>query len=212
MGIQNTANGGDGATEARGSHKAETTGFNSQPRSHSVPRLHGNGFIQWDLGAGARLHVWSKRFVPTAQKVPTPIHDHTFSFESRVLKGMLYNKAYRLIGGADYRVFRAVPHKGEDTRLIGDDAMWVGVREHGSQIVGAGVSYTFPAGMFHESIPMTDPVITVMRKTDEGAAIGRHVLVPVGTEPDNDFDRYQYDTAQLIEAVVLAIGADVVSL
>ena len=43
----------------------------------SEPRLHGNGFIQLDLGDDQRLHIWSPD-LPPAQRVSTQIHDHQF--------------------------------------------------------------------------------------------------------------------------------------
>ena len=174
------------------------------------PRLHGNGFIQWDIDRDTRLHVWSNRFVPMAQAIRTPIHDHTFSFESHVIKGLLYNKVYRLVGGDRYKVYRAVTRHGEDTRLV-SDGMRVDLIEQGGQAVHSGERYTFPAGMFHESIPMTDPVITVMRKTDKQVTAAPHVLVPAEMEPDNDFDRYQYSAETLTVAVFQALAAEVIS-
>jgi hypothetical protein len=47
------------------------------------PRVHGNGFIQVDLTADTRLHVWGDKRIPR-QNVYTPIHDHVFGFESTI--------------------------------------------------------------------------------------------------------------------------------
>lgn len=53
-------------------------------------RLHGNRFIQIDLGPGVRMHVWSD-ILPMAQVLPAPIHTHDYDFSSRILSGWLVN-------------------------------------------------------------------------------------------------------------------------
>jgi hypothetical protein len=164
-------------------------------------RLHGNGFIQVDIDPDTRLHVWWPKALPKAQHSPTPIHNHTYSFSSHVVKGHLTNLEYRLFPGDDYRVLRAVTRDGQDTRLDeGGMTTSAGVKTY--RTYGPGDTYEWAAGAFHESRPATEIVITVMRKTAVGAAIGPHVLCPKHVEPDNVFNRYTY-APDLLENLVL---------
>lgn len=169
----------------------------------SEPRLHPNGFIQYDLpGRQGRLHIWHPD-LPVAQIVHTPIHDHTFDFKSRVIFGRLMHTIYRFddrVDG-DYRLHRAVVSAGEDTRL--EPTPLVGnmnvTRIH---YFSLGERYTFSAGRFHTS-EGNGLVATIMQKTRTGVSEYPMVAVPVSVDPDNNFRRHQADAEVLMGYVEL---------
>lgn len=166
-------------------------------------RVHGNGYIQLDLGP-LRLHVWADG-IPR-QKVPTLIHNHTYSYQSTIVGGVLQHQVYRLdTAGTAYRLYKAESTKGQDTRLLWTKEE-VGARPIDTFSFPAGSSYDFAAGEFHTATPLWLPTITLMQKTKEGVAHGPIVLCPRDQEPDNTFDRYQMDEVELWGIVVKALA------
>lgn len=62
-------------------------------RKLGTPRLHGNGFLQMDLGdSNCRLNIWPYPAI-SGQTVSTQMHNHGFGFESQVLLGRVVNRA-----------------------------------------------------------------------------------------------------------------------
>src|SRR5665213_567737 len=59
----------------------------------SLPRVHGNGFIQLDVDPVTRIHFWGHHEIPRAKPM-TPVHDHVFDFTSAVTKGWVLNINY----------------------------------------------------------------------------------------------------------------------
>jgi hypothetical protein len=166
-------------------------------------RLHGNGFIQVDIGPDLRLHVWSKK-APQAQNVYTPIHNHSFSFLSRIIKGRLMNKVYQTCPGQSHKVYVAITRDHQDTRLEAC-GLTSGVLLETDHIYEAGADYSFPAGEFHESVPLENPTVTIMRKVAKHHLILPLVLVPRDIEPDNDFNRYRHGEEALDKIVMEAL-------
>lgn len=157
------------------------------------PRVHGNGFIQLDLTERRRLHVWGDPRIPR-QSVPSTIHDHTFSFSSRVYVGQLVHRCIDIEHNYDgaYQLYRAVTNRGEDTRLVNSESRYDAliVREH---LLRTGDTYQFQAREFHETVA---PWLCVTVIDKDGPTLSQgganpNVLVPFGFEPDNTFDRYQ---------------------
>ena len=173
------------------------------------PRVHGNGFVQLDLTPQRRLHVWGDPRIPR-QVIPSTIHDHTFSFSSVVYRGQIVHREMRLhqdhIGA--YAMYHAVCNHGEDTRLVADGNRYnpVIIRE---RLLRAGDQYQFEARRFHETIaPWL--CVTVIDKDGPTLAQGGpnpNVLVPVGLEPDNTFDRYQAQADLLWQVIDEALSA-----
>lgn len=169
------------------------------------PRVHGNGFIQFEVADHYRLHYWAHPDIPR-QKVATPIHDHLFHFTSWCLSGRLINIVYAIEpGGIEFQVYVAQDRKDEDTALVAVD-QWVGVRPVKTEVLVPGFfsdreavsmrsEYTLGPRVFHETLA-PEPTITLMRKTLSAQGEPR-VLIPAGAEPDNDFDRYDHDPEHL---------------
>lgn len=160
------------------------------------PRVHGNGFIQLDITERVRLHVWGHPGIPR-QKVQTPIHNHVFGFTSECLLGRMLNVVYALgrSDGASYRVFEPETRQGEDTILVdsGHETKATPIRVE-QTVRGFPCTYALHPYVYHETLT-PEPAITLITKSGptvaQGATQRPGVLVPVGVEPDNDFDRYK---------------------
>lgn len=175
------------------------------------PRVHGNGFVQMDLSDTVRLHVWGDPRTPR-QTQPTPIHDHVFGFTSRIFRGRLVNLPYEIVPTNEvgtYHVYTCVPRVRDDTGLVRDSNSPVPVyaRPCYPNVVSAygsgGEFYCFPAYQFHETFTPDGVAVTVIVKHGPTMRQDPHVdrrprvLVPVGRQPDNDFDRHSFDPALL---------------
>lgn len=162
----------------------------------SVPRVHGNGFLQLDVTKFERLHVWGHPDLPR-QVVDTGIHNHRFDFRSTVLVGRVFNVTYDvddLDNVTSFDTAARVTHiahiprvrDGEDTILEPHHGVIVGARPH-ARLVQQGSCYFMSGPAFHETVS-DRPSATLMEKADS-----RHpdpfVLVPRGSKPDNDFNR-----------------------
>ena len=162
-------------------------------------RLHGNGFIQIEIGDDARLHIWSDG-LPTAQRVNTAIHNHRFSFTSTVLCGTLINKEYRFLPGGTgyYNLYHPMPKDGQNTKLVATgesgDFKW-----RGDLILQAGAGYHFKAGDFHDT-KWEGLTATYFRKTMIHP-MEPSVACKADEEPDNAFDRYAVEKDDLWDFV-----------
>lgn len=174
-------------------------------------RLHGNGFLQFDMAPGLRLHIWpeSDSKLIKAQKTRTPIHDHAFDFTSTILVGNLLHKVYscdEIIPyftdsnvAKTYHVYKAQKTSTENTVLVkDDDKEYALVRCQESKYIQKGHSYDFEGGRFHESVN-TGPGITasIMFKTKIYSGYKPRVLCLSTETPDNDFSRYSVDQSVL---------------
>lgn len=117
---------------------------------------HALGFVHISLGevAGrkARLHVWNEDEEPSLPICP--IHDHAFSFRSLILQGELEHRPYEVTAtphrdSATHRVC-SVLQADTETIILPTDRL-VRARPVSPQTFQAGQSYTFQAGLFHES-------------------------------------------------------------
>lgn len=176
----------------------------------SVPRVHPNGPIQLDLSERTRLHVWLQE--PAAkQKVHTPIHDHTFDYESTVLLGGLANEKYVFLpdpSHAEYVQHQVVPVEGHETKLVpfGEPGR---ILKTGEIETWRGESYAWFAHVLHWAFPLTPVALTLMNKIRprEACLLGpaARVIVPSGQQPDNDFRRDDYPTSRLWQIIAEAL-------
>ena len=185
-----------------------------ESRSMENPRQHGNGFYQLDLSDGEhryRLHVWDPE-APQAQVVPTPIHNHRFSFRSLVLYGSQHHVTYSIdavrrgqsIQRPTHRIYRAYQRDGEDTELVSANLNCV-VRQTGHKVIPMGHTYEFEWGHWHET-PVPELTVTLLEKTEVIEAWRPCVLVPIGADPDNVFTRYDLSQDFIMDAVQQAMG------
>lgn len=160
-------------------------------------RLHGNGFVQLDLPDDQRVHVWGSEGLIglPRQRVSTQIHDHRFSFTSRIVIGALENREYCVVFKPEgvYQVYVVSPRERADTELAATgklcDVESDSEVEDGFPVYRPGCPYVMEVGNFHESVPH-ELSMTIMTKVCTYHAHRPRVLVPVGQDPDNEFDRY----------------------
>lgn len=154
----------------------------------AVPRVHGNGFIQFDLSPEVRLHIWGHPAIPR-QAVPTPIHDHMFGFSSLILRGQLTNARYELEDGpATHALYRAVNRDREDT-VLQPNGQTFRLRPAIITTYRMGETYAMEPGAIHESIA-TMPTATVVLKRGRLTTGTPAIYVPLNLTPDNVFHRY----------------------
>lgn len=173
--------------------------------------LHGLGFIQVQLQGGQRLHVWHPDLPRRSCFEHSAIHNHRFSFESKVLIGEQINIDYRAISADDdAATHRLYLHQGPRTANGGRP--WtpnapVIMTEKSRLTITAGGEYFMHAYEFHRTEPGGDGrVATLMRKLGEGKA-GAMSSCRIGIEPDVDFDRFQLSPAELWAYVIDVLGS-----
>jgi len=138
--------------------------------------------------------------------VATQIHNHRFGFTSYVLVGRTFDVRYHVLpivaptSKPAFRVYEAVPRFQEDTRLEPTKEMVVAEVSH-VEFLEAGDVYTFPPLEYHEHVPTRETVATFMQKGFSVPDYNPRILVPVGVEPDNDYNRYQRPVEELWEVV-----------
>lgn len=147
------------------------------------PRVHPNGFVQFDLSEELRLHVWHHE-IPR-QKTNTPIHDHTFDMTSEVLNGRMVNINYEIMTEPLSRFVIHVPENGKLTPT----EQQVGIDKNSVDVIWYGEEYSVPEGSFHESIA-PHSAVTLIHMSPTQRSIPPRVLVPRTQKPDNSFDRY----------------------
>jgi hypothetical protein len=174
--------------------------------------LHGLGFLQLQLAANMRLHVWHPDLPCRHCFVDSSVHDHRFGFTSHVLVGTQINHTFDVMvtspsGNASTHV--AYLHEGARTRF--GNRPWTPdfelmVNEQRVETVPAGETYHMLPYVYHSTEPGGDGrVATLMTKVCEGAR-GAHSLCRVGIEPDADFDRKQLSAARMWEFVADVLG------
>lgn len=165
--------------------------------------LHGLGFVQVQLQAKQRLHVWHPELPRRACFESSAIHDHRFSFVSRVLVGTQVNHSYNMLrdDNGDYDLYL---HEGK--RSANGGRPWdldgrANMQLLSTSTILAGYSYNIAAYEYHKTEPFGDgKVATLMMKTGEWPE-GAHSTCLHGIKPDTDFDRYQLTPKQLWEIV-----------
>jgi hypothetical protein len=157
-------------------------------------RVHGNGFIQIDLNAEQRMHVWGHPDIPR-QKTYTPLHDHRFAFRSWILKGRLQNEvfSYFPVYSGNFQRWVVGPDSNNNTILKPTG-------EHGDmRLLKYDIHqqynyYDMDVGDIHISTAL-EPTISVIYKhgptLNEGGP-APSVFVPKDQEADNSFRRDQF--------------------
>lgn len=176
--------------------------------------LHGLGFVQVQLPANQRIHVWHPELPRRHCFEHSAVHNHRFGFRSIVLVGEQINIPVSVFGtddGDDDGNHMLYLHEGKRTANGGRP--WVPderVRlvEHAPQIVVAGNSYAMDAYAYHRTTSGGDgKVATLLSKLGEGQH-GAHSSCLVGVDPDADFDRFQWSPGRLWEVVsAVLVGA-----
>lgn len=162
--------------------------------------LHGLGFLVVQLPANQRMHVWHPELPKRKRLEQTWVHNHRFSFRSKVLVGSLYNvrwdapaKGQEVYGD----VFDEYSHAGARTAFGSRPWTPTGRKRvltaEARREVAAGETYAMTAYDFHHTeVASSDGIlVTLMEKCYEYDAPAASLCCE-GVQPDEEFDRYQW--------------------
>jgi hypothetical protein len=171
--------------------------------------LHGLGFIQLVLGGNQRMHVWHPDLPRRDCYEASAIHNHRFSFTSRVLKGMQVNVRCDLeIVKPETGSHQLISHNGPRSDKGGRESYPVAdvnVIERAIEAYEPGDEYHMPAYEYHHT-PCKGIVVTVLQKHTEGLVHANSVCRR-GVDFHYDFDRFQLTPQALFAYVVEALRA-----
>lgn len=167
--------------------------------------LHGLGFIQLVLGGNQRMHVWHPELPRRNCYEHSGIHNHRFSFVSRVLKGEQRNVRcdLELVRDGSHSIISHNGPRSDKGGRLSYPVAECNVYKRGLEIYGPGDEYTMPVHEYHYT-PNTGIVVTVMKKTAE-SDIHANSVIRKGVEFHYDFDRFQLSPEQLFAYVVEAL-------
>lgn len=168
--------------------------------------LHGLGFIQVKLDNDQRMHVWHPDLPRRRCYEASAVHNHRFSFTSRVLKGIQVNQRIGVEivkpGTGEYYL---ISHNGPRSAKGGRESYPVAdVNLHWREVerYAAGDVYVMPALEYHHT-PCEGVVITIMQKHEE-LEIHASSVCRKGVVFDYDFDRFQLSPDDLFDIVKAA--------
>lgn len=173
-----------------------------------VISLHGLGFIQLVLGGDQRLHVWHPDLPRRDCYAHSAIHNHRFSFTSRVLKGRQSNVRVDIELAKD-GTHQVISHNGPRSEKGGRLSFPVAecnVHPRALEEYGPGEEYFMPAFEYHHT-PCTGVVVTLMKKHESGV-IHANSICRKGVDFHYDFDRFQLSPEQLFAIVVDALRSE----
>ncbi len=152
--------------------------------------LHGLGFIQVKLPNNSRMHVWHPELPRRSCFAHSAIHNHRFSFRSRVLVGLQINQRYHVEATED-GTHDLISHDGPRSEKGGRLSFVAGRANFlpaGREVVPAGASYDMAELEYHET-PNSGVVVTIMDKLSEGTTHANSAITH-GHVFDQEFDRY----------------------
>jgi hypothetical protein len=171
--------------------------------------LHGLGFIQVVLDGNQRMHVWHPDLPRRDCYEHSAVHNHRFSFTSRVLKGVQVNQRCDLeVVKPETGTHLLISHNGPRSDLGGRlsyPVADVNVIEREIERYGPGEEYDMPVHEYHHT-PCEGIVVTVLRKHAE-SAIHANSVCRRGVEFHHAFDRFQLSPAELWGYVCDALGS-----
>lgn len=170
--------------------------------------LHGLGFIQLVLPANQRLHVWHPDLPRRDCYEHSAIHNHRFSFDSRVLKGLQRNVRVDLElvkDGTHIIISHNGPRSDKGGRLSYPVAE-CNIHEQQVEVYEPGATYHMPMHQYHHTPNGTGVVITLMQKLEE-SHIHANSVCAKGVNFHYDFDRFQLSPGKLYGYVVEAFKA-----
>lgn len=177
-----------------------------------VISLHGLGFIQVKLGGSQRLHVWHPELPRRQCFAHSQIHDHRFSFDSRVLIEEMENLLYSVVEGsiidATHVCYRHEGPRTESGNRPWNPEAFVCASLESIASIKAGGSYFMPAYVCHATRPLGDGrLATIMKKTRIHESYDARSLCAVNVKPDADFDRQQLSEGEMWSFVLEVLGA-----
>lgn len=174
-----------------------------------VPRVHPNGFVQLDGVGPTRLHVWPDDPLQFIDVQPHPIHDHVFAMRSTVVRGHMLQTVHlpelEHRGEPTHEILVAHYHTKSDSELRRTGVV-VRLPELSEErfYIEAGETYEQPAFTFHTS-EQDGLTVTLMEKRAVLPGSCR-VLLPLGVEPLERFDRHEWHADELWEFIESALA------
>lgn len=168
--------------------------------------LHGLGFIQVVLPGNQRLHVWHPDLPRRNCFEHSAIHNHRFSFKSRVLKGTQKNVRVDLElskDGSHDIISHNGPRSDKGGRLSYPVAI-CNIHEGQIESYGPGEEYLMPMHQYHHT-PNDGIVVTLMQKLDD-SQIHANSVCRRGITFHYDFDRFQLSPDSLFQFVLEALS------
>jgi hypothetical protein len=167
--------------------------------------LHGLGFIQLVLPNDQRMHVWHPELPRRDCYEHSAIHNHRFSFTSRVLKGVQKNMRVDL-ELARNGTHTIISHNGPRSDKGGRESYPVAecnIMRHPLETYAPGESYRMEMLEYHHT-PCEGIVVTLMQKHEVGV-IHANSVIRKGHDFHYDFDRFQLSPEELFAYVVDAL-------
>lgn len=197
------------------------------PAGEASLRIHGNGFLQAETRCGNKFHIWDTRL--PRQKVQTLKHNHNHGFKSTLLIGDLRWSEFNLdlygtgislelpshadwVAQYDedlYLTHQCIPREGKDTELEPTGRV-VGLINKREFHIKQGSEYDWPLDMklYHQVEPVWhyERVVSFVERGKYCEDLPT-VLVQVGQQPDNEFDRYAHNdiATQIYEEAMEAL-------
>lgn len=172
--------------------------------------LHGLGFIQVKLGGNQRLHVWHPDLPRRNCFEHSAVHNHRFSFTSRVLKGTQVNVRCDLeVVKPGYGSHILISHNGPRSDKGGRESYPVAdvnVFEGTAERYEPGEQYNIRAMEYHHT-PCTGIVVTLMQKFEESTVVHANSVCRRGVDFHYDFDRFQLSPEKLFAYVAEALNS-----
>jgi hypothetical protein len=173
------------------------------------PRVHPNGFIQFDLEPGVlRLNIWPEQPIPGHPGRVHPIHNHSFDLHSVVLIGALTNVTYSLRQERwitpTHVLHQAQRINDHDSVIAPISSGAGGLKVLKMDTYHPGQDYSLPRAWLHDSLPH-GLTMTLMWSENPDPVYAPLIAVPVGVEPLNDYKRDGFDENLLWDIIEHAL-------
>jgi hypothetical protein len=173
------------------------------------PRVHPNGFIQFDIIPGElRMNVWPERLIEGHPGRIHPIHNHSFDLHSVVMVGALTNVTYSL---RQERWMTPTHVLHQARRVNAHDSVLEPIHSGAGALkvlkietIHAGQDYALPRLWLHDSLPH-GLTMTLMWTENPDSVYAPHIAVPVGVQPMNDYRRDAFDEDMLWDIIETAL-------
>lgn len=151
-------------------------------RRHGIGAL--QGYVHENPERELRVHIWSPALMLPGILESGNAHNHRFAMRSRVLLGELQHTEWQVGHGSGFELYDFVHarlHTDENRAEMRRLPREVSVRKVAARFV-AGDEYVFERSAYHDSLPLSRLVVTLVEKFDQRDERAR-VIAPAGTNP-----------------------------
>jgi hypothetical protein len=173
------------------------------------PRVHPNGFIQFDVEPGVlRLNIWPEQMLEGHPGRVHPIHNHSFDLYSVILVGKLTNITYQTRQDAwikpTHYLYEARRINEHDSVLERIASAGVGLTVESMRTYSPGQDYFLRRDWLHDSLPH-GLTMTLMWTANPDTVYSPKIAVPVDVPPMNDYKRDAFDENLLWDIIETAL-------